>query len=357
MSNWGPYWDLQRHVLVEKSPRHVLMTRYFQQIFTPERSFFIIILRHPLGAMHMYTEPAACMRLSEYLRHWFAIHNTVVADIRHLKHAVVVQYDVLVNANRTFSVLDGLERAMGVSGGFNVSFGEFDPNKVYKPELNLTGLPPHLRSAALQMIQRRQEYAQFMAGRQLDRPAYTGASRPSSAVASPNMLNHLRITLKQVEGAHGPNASITQRLRAHLQRLEAAAADEERRHRREEVVQHGTELPVAGSERSATGRRLLEYRSDTRNGVVINRGMEHSWVPKFTRVYGEDLRAKCASVVEAYEERLLQFGYSLLDFSAVRRPTIFGSHVLGWDDELAAEAVVEAAMEPAAEAAAAAENP
>ena len=45
---WRRYWNVSRSVLVEKSPRHMLMTRLLQHWFTPLRTHFLIVLRHPV---------------------------------------------------------------------------------------------------------------------------------------------------------------------------------------------------------------------------------------------------------------------------------------------------------------------
>ena len=47
-----PFWNMSKRVLVEKSPRHTIMTRFLQALATPEASRFLIIMRHPLAASH-----------------------------------------------------------------------------------------------------------------------------------------------------------------------------------------------------------------------------------------------------------------------------------------------------------------
>ena len=47
-SEWRAYWNLSRPILVEKSPRHVLMTRALQGLFGADNTFFIAFLRHPV---------------------------------------------------------------------------------------------------------------------------------------------------------------------------------------------------------------------------------------------------------------------------------------------------------------------
>lgn len=45
-AEWGRHWDLQRRVLLEKSPPNLVMTRFLQQLF-PD-SGFIMVVRHPV---------------------------------------------------------------------------------------------------------------------------------------------------------------------------------------------------------------------------------------------------------------------------------------------------------------------
>ena len=47
-SEWRAYWNLSRPILVEKSPRHILMTRALQGLFGADNTFFIAFLRHPV---------------------------------------------------------------------------------------------------------------------------------------------------------------------------------------------------------------------------------------------------------------------------------------------------------------------
>ena len=50
-AEWRQYWHVERGILVEKSPRHALMTRLLQHWFTPERTSFVVLLRHPLATV------------------------------------------------------------------------------------------------------------------------------------------------------------------------------------------------------------------------------------------------------------------------------------------------------------------
>lgn len=47
---WEKYWDIQKPVLLEKSPPNLVRTRFLQKLFP--NSFFIIVLRHPIAVYY-----------------------------------------------------------------------------------------------------------------------------------------------------------------------------------------------------------------------------------------------------------------------------------------------------------------
>ena len=49
--DWRPYFDLSKPYMLEKSPRHSIMTRLLQYYFTPPRTYFIALIKHPLATM------------------------------------------------------------------------------------------------------------------------------------------------------------------------------------------------------------------------------------------------------------------------------------------------------------------
>src|SRR4051794_31204460 len=44
-TSWAPYWDLNKRVLVEKTPSNLLMTRFLQRLFRRQRSFWSSAIR------------------------------------------------------------------------------------------------------------------------------------------------------------------------------------------------------------------------------------------------------------------------------------------------------------------------
>eukprot|EP00043_Microstomoeca_roanoka_P029745 m.23038 g.23038 ORF g.23038 m.23038 type:complete len:374 (-) comp9413_c0_seq2:160-1281(-) len=93
---WATYWDLERSALVEKSPPHLLKTRFFQTLFTPERTYFLMTIRHPLACTHFrYGKSTRSLRDcgEHYIRHWLTMYDTALRDAEFLEHVAVVQFE------------------------------------------------------------------------------------------------------------------------------------------------------------------------------------------------------------------------------------------------------------------------
>ena len=90
--DWFPYWDLSKHFLLEKSPPHLLMTRFLQSAFP--NSSFVIIVRHPV-AVSLATTKWNPRSLDSLIEHWLVAHETFEADRPHLQRVLTVGYEVL----------------------------------------------------------------------------------------------------------------------------------------------------------------------------------------------------------------------------------------------------------------------
>ena len=49
-AEWRRYWNVSKPVLIEKTPREMMMTRVLQRWFGEDRTFFIAMLRHPMAS-------------------------------------------------------------------------------------------------------------------------------------------------------------------------------------------------------------------------------------------------------------------------------------------------------------------
>ena len=102
-AEWRRYWDVSKPILVEKSPRHMLMTRLLQYYFTAERSFFIVVMRHPYGTVREIMNGRYQMFYrdcgAEAIAHWLMIYETLFEDLQHIQHRVVMHLEKFVEGD------------------------------------------------------------------------------------------------------------------------------------------------------------------------------------------------------------------------------------------------------------------
>ena len=99
---WDPYWDLDRPVLLEKSPPNLVMGRFLQALFPG--SALVVVVRHPVvvalstkkwrGALS--ADPRRYESLPSLVEHWLAAHRVLEADLPALRSVHVVRYEHLV---------------------------------------------------------------------------------------------------------------------------------------------------------------------------------------------------------------------------------------------------------------------
>lgn len=121
-AQWSTHWDLERPVLLEKSPPNLVMTRFLQALYPGAR--IVVIVRHPVVvalASQKWTGLRAFDRLVE---HWVRAHEIFLADAPCLDHVHVVKYEELVvdpaavmAAVGTFLGLDPLPTGEGLAPG------------------------------------------------------------------------------------------------------------------------------------------------------------------------------------------------------------------------------------------------
>lgn len=108
-AQWGPHWDTNRGVLIEKSPPNLLKMRFLQALFPQAR--FVVVLRHPI-ATSLATRKWSGTRPHQLIRHWLVANETARADMAHLRHATVVHYERLVADGD--AELERLQRFLGL---------------------------------------------------------------------------------------------------------------------------------------------------------------------------------------------------------------------------------------------------
>jgi hypothetical protein len=94
LMEWSRYWDLEKPVLLEKSPPNLIRTRFLQALFPS--SSFLIILRHPLAVSYS-TEKWTGASLSSLIDHWLVCHDAFKRDLPHLRRAYVLRYEDFVS--------------------------------------------------------------------------------------------------------------------------------------------------------------------------------------------------------------------------------------------------------------------
>lgn len=125
MDAWRPYWDLERPVLVEKSPPNLIMTRYLQAIFPG--AAFVMVVRHPVMVNLATARWRRATSLSRLLDNWFRAHTTLAGDARQVRRLLIVRYERLVA--EPDAVLEEVRAFLGLSGkipGDAVSAGRSD---------------------------------------------------------------------------------------------------------------------------------------------------------------------------------------------------------------------------------------
>jgi len=113
LAAWTPHWDLARHLLLEKSPPNLLMTRFLQALYPASQ--FVVVVRHPVVvslSTRRWAGPGAS--LSRLLGHWLRAHELFWADAAHLRRVHVIAYEDLVGD--PVATLDGVRAFLGLDG-------------------------------------------------------------------------------------------------------------------------------------------------------------------------------------------------------------------------------------------------
>jgi Sulfotransferase family len=93
ISEWSEYWNLDRRVLVEKSPPNLLKLRFLQALF-PE-AMFVVIMRHPI-AVSFATQKWSETSLDSLIEHWLVCHEIFLEDAPRIRRLVLVRYEDFV---------------------------------------------------------------------------------------------------------------------------------------------------------------------------------------------------------------------------------------------------------------------
>jgi hypothetical protein len=124
---WSPYWDLERPVLLEKSPPNLLKTRFLQALFPG--AAFVVIVRHPIPVSIPTARWRGTRRYDRMLAHWLRCHALFEDDRQQLARVHVLRYEELVRAPDEslrgifeFLELDPIPPSETVEGGANEKY-------------------------------------------------------------------------------------------------------------------------------------------------------------------------------------------------------------------------------------------
>jgi hypothetical protein len=109
LSEWEPYWDLNKSILIEKSPPNILRTRFLQALLP--NTYFSVIIRHPI-AVSMATQKWSKTSLSSLMQHWLLVHRKFEDDRPHLANLCILSYEELIHS--PVAVLDRIGRFLGI---------------------------------------------------------------------------------------------------------------------------------------------------------------------------------------------------------------------------------------------------
>jgi Sulfotransferase family len=105
---WKTYWDIEKPVLLEKSPSNLIRTRFLQELFP--NSYFVIVTRHPIAVSYA-TQKWSHTSLDELIEHWLVCHEKFRQDEHHISRLLTLKYEDFVeqpqsSLKKIYSFLD-----------------------------------------------------------------------------------------------------------------------------------------------------------------------------------------------------------------------------------------------------------
>jgi hypothetical protein len=94
LTEWGEYWDLDKRVLVEKSPPNLLKLRFLQALFAD--AAFVVIMRHPIAVSYA-TQKWSKTSLESLIEHWLVCHEILLDDAPRIRRLMLVRYEDFVS--------------------------------------------------------------------------------------------------------------------------------------------------------------------------------------------------------------------------------------------------------------------
>jgi hypothetical protein len=108
-SEWSRYWDLDKPLLLEKSPPNLLRTRFLQALFP--KAAFVVLLRHPIAVAYA-TQKWSHTSIPSLLEHTLHCYESFLQDLPYLRTSITLRYEDLVQSPS--SHLDALCRWLDI---------------------------------------------------------------------------------------------------------------------------------------------------------------------------------------------------------------------------------------------------
>jgi hypothetical protein len=93
LAEWKRHWDLEKTVLLEKSPPNLIRARFLQALFP--NSYFVIVIRHPIAVSYA-TQKWTNTSLTELIEHWLVCHEKFEQDRQYIRRLLVLKYEDFV---------------------------------------------------------------------------------------------------------------------------------------------------------------------------------------------------------------------------------------------------------------------
>jgi hypothetical protein len=93
LAEWSRYWDMEKPVLIEKTPSNLLRMRLLQELFPA--SYFVVITRHPV-ACSLASLKWAEGNLFSLLTHWVHCYRIAKRDSALVKRVLWMSYEGFV---------------------------------------------------------------------------------------------------------------------------------------------------------------------------------------------------------------------------------------------------------------------
>jgi hypothetical protein len=101
--SWERYWDPSKAIRVEKTPGHLLKTRFLQAVFP--NSYFIVIRRHPVPVSIANNQrwKVTFAPLHNLFDHWLHCYGLFEEDKKYLEHVYELTYeDYIQNPDKCY---------------------------------------------------------------------------------------------------------------------------------------------------------------------------------------------------------------------------------------------------------------